>query len=174
MLNSQVEIKNSEVKIVHSDYLPQLISFANYRYQNPDHLAQNEGELTWNAGLSLSIPVFHWGERKLKVIQSKMNLESSKNTLERTKELVVLEMHQSIFNLKEALVKLDFTLEALEQSEENLALETNRLTVEVATTTDLLNAQSQWQKAHVDYISAKVNVKINEAKYYKSIGALNP
>ena len=103
-----------------------------------------------------------------------MNLESSKNTLDRTKELVVLEMHQSIFNLKEALVKLNFTLEALEQSEENLALETNRLSVEVATTTDLLNAQSQWQKAHADYISAKVNVKINEAKYYKSIGALNP
>lgn len=174
ILNKQLEINESEEQIARADFRPELVSFANYTLQNPDHLAKDESELTWTAGVSLSIPVFHWGERKLKITQAKMIQESTIQDLDRIEELITLEIQQSIFRLRESFAKLEFTSEALEQAEENLSLESNRLQEEVATTTDLLNAQSQWQKAHADYIAAKADVKINEAQYYKSIGELNP
>jgi outer membrane protein TolC len=174
ILQKQNEIAQSEKALVISDYRPQLASFANYYYQNPNHLAKAEGELTWNAGISLSIPIYHWGERKLKKAKAEMKIASAGYALDQTKELLTLEVHQAIFKLKESMIKLQFTVEALEQSEENLSLENNRLKEEISTTTDLLNAQMQWQKAKADHISAKANVKISEALYKKSIGALNP
>jgi len=165
MLTKQTEIYELENKIVNADYMPQLVSFANYRYQNPNHLAQDEGEFTWNAGVSLSIPVFHWGERNLKKSKAKMKIVSAQYQLDQTKEMLTLEIHQSIFKLKESMTKLQFTFEALEQAQENLTLESNLLHEQITTSTDLLNAQLQWQKAQADYISAKANVKISEAIY---------
>lgn len=174
LLTRQTELYKAEKAIVDADYMPQLASFANYIYQNPNHLAKDEGEFTWNAGVSLSIPVFHWGERNLQATKAKMQIESSEYSLDQTREMLTLEIHQAIFRLKESMTKLQFTNEAREQAEENLSLESNRLKEEISTTTDLLNAQLQWQKAQADYISAKANVKICEAQYKKSIGELNP
>jgi len=174
ILSRQQAIAQSEKTIVQSDYLPQVASFANYFYQNPDHLAQQEGEFSWTAGVSVTIPVFHWGERKQKKTMSEMAIESAAYNLDQTREMLTLEVHQSIFRVKESITKLDFTEDALEQANENLTLENNRLKEEIATTTDLLNAQMQWQRAQADYISAKANVKICEALYLKAIGELNP
>ncbi len=173
ILTKQAEILEAQKGIVNSDYLPQIASFANYYYQNVNHLAELEGEFTWNAGVSLSIPICHWGERKLKSSKAKIEIENANYNLDQTKEMLTLEINQAIFRLRESMTKLHFTLDALEQSEENLTLENNRLKNEISTTTDLLNAQLQWQKAQADYISAKANVKICEAMYKKSIGELN-
>lgn len=173
ILSKQTEIAQTEKAIVESNYRPQIASFANYYYQNPNHLSQADGERTWNAGISLSIPIYHWGERKLKKMKAEMKIASAEYALDQTKELLTLEVHQAIFKLKESMTKLQFTEVALEQAEENLSLENNRLQEEISTTTDLLSAQMQWQKAKADYISAKANVKISEALYKKSIGELN-
>ncbi len=173
ILTKQTEILEEQKDIVNSDYLPQVASFANYYYQNVNHLAELEGEFSWNAGVSLSIPICHWSERKLKNSMAKIEIENANYNLDQTKEMLTLEIHQAIFRLRESMTKLQFTLDALEQSEENLSLENNRLQNEISTTTDLLNAQLQWQKAQADYISAKANVKICEAMYKKSIGELD-
>lgn len=66
MLNNQLEISKTQKKLVNADYMPQLVSFANYMMQNPNHYAEQEDEFTFNAGVSLNIPVFHWGEKKVK------------------------------------------------------------------------------------------------------------
>ncbi|MGD8782085.1 MAG: TolC family protein [Ignavibacteria bacterium] len=172
ILLQQIEINKTTQKMVRSDYLPQLVSYANYTLQSSNHLSEDEKEFTWNAGLSLSIPIFHWGASSLKIDQAKLKTESIGYTLDRTKELLSLEIKQAIFNLEEAYTKLNFTKDALLQSEENLHLETNRLKQELVTTTDLLNAQVQWQKAYADYIAAKAQVKIQQMLYKKAIGEL--
>ena len=173
ILLQQIEINRTAQKIVRSDYLPQFVSYANYTLQSTNYLGENEHEFTWNAGLSLSIPIFHWGASSLKIDQAELKTEIIAYTLDRTKELLSLEIKQAIFNLEEAYTKLNFTKEALQQSEENINLETNRLKQEIATTTDLLNAQVQWQKAYADYIAAKAEVKIQQMLYKKAIGELH-
>lgn len=172
IMEKQLDIAESQLKVVKSEYKPQLISFANYLYQNPNHFGLDEGEFTWNAGLSFNMPIFHWGERGLKIHEQKMENRKVELLYESTKEFLMLEIQQAIFKLKESLIKIDFTKESLSQAEENLKLERNRLDEGLITTTDILNAQMQWQKSFADYIDAKVNFKISESIYYKSIGEL--
>lgn len=173
MLNSQLSMYKTQKKIVNAAYLPQLVSFANYLSQNPNHYSKQENEFTFNAGVSLSIPIFHWGEKKLKKHIEQRNIEKAEYQLDQSTELLTLEIRQAIFRLQESLVKLDFTKTSLEQADENLKLERNRLTQGISTTRELLNAQLQWQQSHADFINAKTKVKTSEAKYYKSIGELN-
>ena len=172
MLNSQLEMTKAQKKLVTADYLPQLVSFANYVSQNPDHYGKQKNDFTFNAGVSLNIPIFHWGEKKLKKSIEQRNIEKAEYELDQSSELMSLEIRQAIFKLKESLIKLDFTQTSLEQANENLKLERNRLKQGVSTTRELLNAQLQWQQSHADFINAKTNVKTSEAKYYKSIGTL--
>ena len=172
IMEHQLEIANSQLKVIKSEYKPQLVSFVNYKYQNPNHMGVDEGELTWIAGLSFNMPIFHWGERQLKVHEQKMQNRKVELQYESTKEFLMLEIHQAIFKLKESLIKIEMTKESLTQAEENLNLERNRLDEGLITTTDVLNAQMQWQKSFADYIDAKVNFKISESNYYKSIGEL--
>ncbi|MDE5416600.1 TolC family protein [Labilibaculum sp. DW002] len=173
MLNTQLEMSKTQKKLVSADYLPQLVSFANYVSQNPDHYGKQKNDFTFNAGVSLSIPVFHWGEKKLKKHIEQRNIEKAEYELDQSTELMTLEIHQAIFKLKESLIKLDFTETSLEQANENLKLERNRLKQGVSTTRELLNAQLQWQQSHANFINAKTKVKTSIAKYYKSIGQLN-
>jgi outer membrane protein TolC len=172
IMEKQIDIAKSQLKVVKSEYKPQFVSFANYIYQNPNHMGIDDGEFTWNAGLSLSMPIFHWGERQLKIHEQKMENRKVELQYESTKEFLILEIHQAIFKLKESLTKIEITKESLTQAEENLKLERNRLDEGLIATTDLLNAQMQWQKSYADYIDAKVNFKISESNYYKTIGEL--
>lgn len=172
MLNSQLEMSKTQKKMVNADYLPQVVSFANYLSQNPNHYSKQENEFTFNAGISLSIPVFHWEEKKLKKQIEQINIEKAEYQLDQNTELISLEIRQAIFKLKESFIKLNFTKTSLEQADENLKLERNRLKQGVSTTRELLNAQLQWQQSHADFINAKTSVKTSEAKYYKSIGQL--
>ncbi len=173
MIENQVDISMADINIARSDYLPQLVSFANYGFQNPTHLAENEAELTWTAGVSLSMPVFHWGQKGLAVQKKKLESQKAKLSYDKAKEGIILQIQQSAYNLNESMVKISFTKASLDQAEENLKLEMNRLNQGVVTTTDLLDAQVQWQKANADYISAKVNYKINKSNYLKTIGQLD-
>ena len=172
ILNNQEKININSQKMVRSNYLPQLVSFANYTLKSTDNYGEQNDFLTWNAGLALSIPIFHWGESRLKTQQAKLVTETTRNTLDKTKEMITLEVKQAIFKQEEAYTKLKFTKEALQQAEENLSLENNKLKQEVSTATDLLNAQVQMQKAYADFIAAKANVKIQHVLYKKAIGEL--
>ena len=173
MLEGQVGITSVDEKIARADYMPQLVSFANYGFQNPNHKAEDETELTWVAGVSLSVPIFHWGEKSLAMEKKKLVTKKAQLSYDKAKEGIILQIQQSAFNLNESLVKISFTKASLTQADENLKLEMNRLNQGVVTTTDVLDAQVQWQRANSDFISAKVNYKINQSKYLKTIGQLD-
>lgn len=172
IMENQLEIAKSQLKVLESDYKPHLVSFANYMYQNPNHLGIDEGEFTWLTGVSLKVPVFHWGEKKLKRHEQNMENKQIELQYEATREYLTLEIHQAIYKLKESLEKIELTKQSLIQADENLKLERNRLQEGLITTTDVLNAQMQWQKSYSDFIDAKTNFKVSESKYFKTIGEL--
>ena len=95
--------------------------------KTPTILLNKENEFTWNAGLSLEIPVFHWGEKRLKKLTQQMSVDKSEYNLEQAEEGLTLEIQQAIFRLKESMIKLNFTIVSMEQANENLKLENNRL-----------------------------------------------
>ncbi|MFA8435438.1 MAG: TolC family protein [Marinifilaceae bacterium] len=172
MLEDKVELNRTQVKMTNADFMPQLAVGANYYYQNPTHLSEDKGEFTWNVGASLSVPVFHWNERKHKVKQQKYKQDAAQLELEEAKEMVSLEAQQAYFRLNEAMTKIKMTESSLEQAEENLKLTRDQFNEGLVTTTDVLDAQVFWEKAYSEFIDAKIEYKINDSAFQKAIGDL--
>lgn len=173
MLEDNVEINNQKVKMTRADYLPQLAVGANFISKAPNKYFEAKNEFTWNAGIKLSMNLFHWGERSNKMRMSKLKREISKLTLERNKELITLEVQQAYYKVQESTKKVQLAKNSLEQASENLKLSTDSFETGIINTTELLEAQMQWQQAHNDFIDSKIEFKINELSFKKAIGILN-
>ncbi|WP_372750909.1 TolC family protein [Labilibaculum sp.] len=171
MLGKQVEISQEQVKNTQADYLPQFGVGASYSYMSDiEDLIGSTNFLAVEA--SLSVPVFHWQERKHKVASVRSQSRQKEFEMERTQDLIRLEVQQSYFKLQEAYQQIELAKVSMEQANENVDLTKNSYYEGLANTTELLDAQAFWQRAHTELIDSKINYKLREVSFLKSIGEL--
>lgn len=121
---------------------------------------------------SISVPIFDWGKRSGKVKEQTLKIAAQEQQLIDTKELVDLEVQQAYLSLNQSSRKVNLSLLSLQQADENLKLANDRFKAGTITGKDVQEAQVIWQQAYSSLIDAKVEYKINEAGYKKSIGSL--
>lgn len=171
MLGKQVEISQEQVKNTQADYLPQLGIGASYN--NISNIENLVGSMNFFAvQANLSVPVFHWQERKHKVASARFKSKQKELEMDRTRDLISLEVQQSYFKLQEAYQQIELAKISMEQANENVELTQNSFYEGLASTTELLDAQAFWQKAHSELIDSEINYKLREISFLKSIGEL--
>jgi len=173
-LQQGVEIAESGKEIMKSRYLPNVGFMANYTLSNPNPWNGFESEFGGdvNLGVFVNIPIYNWGERKhtLQAVEHKKRASIQK--LEQTRELVSMEVKKSIFNYNESVKKVEMTRSSLEQAKENLQMTRNNFAEGMATTADVLEAQSMWQESYADYIEAATEYRIEQTRLLKASGQL--
>jgi outer membrane protein TolC len=171
MLGKQVEIDRQEEKSTLADYLPQLGVGASYGYTSKvESLMDSRQNLSVQA--SLKVPIFHWNERKHRMAAKKYQTKQRELQLDRTKDLVSLEVQQAYFNLQEAYQQKELADISMSQAEENVSITKNSFYEGLANTTEMLDAQAFWQQAYTELIDAKINFKLKESGFQKAIGEL--
>lgn len=171
MLDKQVDLSKEQIKVTRADYLPQLGVGASYSYTSKIENLMRSSKMFAVQG-NLSIPVFHWQERKHKVAVDKFRSKQRELELDRTKDLISLEVQQTYFNLQEAFQQIELAKISMSQAKENVELTENSFFEGLANTTELLDAQAFWQSAYSELIDAKINYKLKEVSFQKSIGEL--
>lgn len=186
LLQKQIAISEEQVKLVRADYLPTLAFSAGYMYYgnlkmkgfaddgtgNMMPYSQNYKDGSFSMMLSLSIPIWNWGEGHKKVKKQKLAVENARLDLEKNNRLMSIELRNAFNNLhsSESLIA---TAEAGERdAAEALRVMTDRYEVDMCTLTDLLEAQSQWHSARSNVIEAKTQYKIYETDYLHAAGLL--
>ncbi|NPA36243.1 MAG: TolC family protein [Chlorobi bacterium] len=173
MLEKNIELKEKEIKLVRSDYLPQVGVGASYSYiEGPQLNDVRTSDDAFSAMATVKIPIFGWGEGRNKVNSAKADYEISKLKMEDARELMELELAKARFNLKDAQSRVKMTQLSLKQAEENMRVSKNMYELGEETLTDYLEAQVQWQKAKSELIEAKAELKLSETEYLKAIGKL--
>ena len=122
--------------------------------------------------LAVQIPLLHWGDGFRKVKKARFDLENSQLDLEKNTKLLSLQVQQAIRNVQDGYMMIETASLALRQAEENLRVTRNRYNESMATLTDLLDAQSQWQQSYSNYIEAQSQYKIYETEYLRATGTL--
>lgn len=171
MLEKNVEISRQEKNITKADYLPQIDVTGSYSYISEMIDMIDSQKILMLQG-TISMPVFHWRERKHKVSMAKFRLRQKELELDRKKDLVSLEVQQAYFNLQEAYQQIELAKTSMSQANENVNLTKNSFYEGLTNTTELLDAQTFWQQAHSELIDAKINYKLREVSFKKSIGDL--
>lgn len=173
ILEKQVELKEKQVALTRSDFLPQLGVSATYGYGDGIQLnGESDGVATFAAVASLKVPIYNWGEGRNKIKAMKAEEEMAKMKKEETTQLMELEVARARYNVEDAVARVQLTRKSLSQAEENLLVSKNRFEVGMETITNYMEAQAQWQKAWSDWIDARAELHLSETYYLKSTGRL--
>lgn len=174
ILSRQVAYKQTETRLVRSDYLPNLGVSAAYLYT--DGLKLNGEKLlsggSFSALFSLKVPLFHWGEGINKVRAARAAGKIAELQREDACEKMELEAMQALNAWDEAMLEVELTRKSLTQAEENLRVSRDHYEAGLETLTDYLEAQAVWQKARTDWISARADSRFSETYYLKAVGRL--
>lgn len=186
MLKKNVDVKKLDVKMALSDYLPTIgmqigwNAFGNLKMTNytplPDGtmypFTQAIDYRGFVGAISVSIPVFHWGEGIKKVKKAKVEVENASLDLEKTRKLMELQAHQTYSNYVDGYDLIATAGKALTEAEKNLTAVSEQYQAGLMTLTDLLEAQAQWHTSYSNLIEAKTQYRINEIDYLRSVGRL--
>lgn len=186
LAQKNIEAKKFDVKMVLADYLPTIgmqigwNAFGNLKMksmvQMPDGNYYPYTTTTNYNGfvgaVSLSVPIFHWGEGYKKVKKAKMEVENAELALEKNRKLMELQARQAFSNYTIGADLIKSAEKAFEEAQQNLDLMKSQYEQGLMTLTDLLEAQSQWQSSYSNVIEAKTQFKINRVEYLRSVGLL--
>lgn len=174
-LEHNISMADANVKMMLSRFLPNIGVTANYAIANPTPWDGMQSEFggDWNVGVVCNIPLFHGGERHHTMNIAKHEKRIAELRKEEAMEMITLQVQQSIFNYNESQKKVEMTHLALSQADENLRVTRDNFSEGILKTTDILEAQALWQKAHSEFIDARNESRLQEINLQKVIGSLN-
>ena len=150
MLEKQVEFNKQQVKSSRADMLPTIGLMGGYTYfgniKMKGAISQEFKDGIGLAMLSVNIPM---------------------NT-----DLISVEIRQAIQNLNDGFTMVAVAKTAMDEADENLRVTRARYATSMATVSDMLDAQSQWQQSYSNLIEAQTQYKIYETAYLKATGRL--
>lgn len=165
-------IYDKKAKVVRADMLPQVALTANYIVSNPNlyNGFQKEFGGMFNAGVMVSVPLFHGCEslNKYKKAQAEARLYQSQ--LADAREKIGLQVARQRKLLTEALQKLEMSESNLSQAEENMRSATVGFEAGVIPANTVLAAQTAWLQAHSEYIDAGVELQMAASDLDKAEG----
>lgn len=173
-LELATNIYQQKIHIARADYLPSVALIGGYMATNPSVFNSFEKKFKgmWNVGVTVSLPIWHWGEGIYKVKAAKSEARIARYQLEDAKEKIELQVNQSAFKVNEAAKKLVMAEKNLEKANENLRYATLGFEEGVIPASNVLEAHTAWLSAQSEKIDAQIDVKLTEIYLKKATGEL--
>ena len=165
-------IYDQKVKIARADMMPKVALTANYLVSNPSAFNgfQNQFGGMFNAGVMVSVPLFHGTEALQKTLKAKTEAQMYRTKYDDACALINLQVEQLSKQENEALERMRMAESNLESAEENLRVAMVGYEEGVVDTIVTLQAQTAWMQAHSEYIDAGVELQMNHSNLRKAQG----
>lgn len=156
LLEVQEEITEKQIEMQKANYLPTLTGYYNFTKKilkpafdmSPAHMV----------GLQMSIPVFSSGERRSKVRQAKIDLETTKNNKALVEEQLDIQYRQLMFNLNSAIESYQTQQNNINVSREVYQNLKRKFEQGMISSMELTTADSNYLQAESDYLMAIMQV----------------
>lgn len=154
--------------------LPHVMLTGGYMISNPNVFNGFQKKFTgvWNVGVMVHVPVWNWFDGAYKVRAAKAASNIAQMNLDDTREKIHLQITQSQFKVKEAQKKLNMAMKNIASADENLRCANLGFKEGVMEVTDVMAAQTAWQKAQNQKIDAEIDVKLTQVGLNKALGIL--
>lgn len=175
--DANVAIAKKQVKLAKRNYYPTIsVSYNNYQIGDDWDLNGGEGVSDpsgWNVTAVASWELFSGGADYYGVRQRISELKQAKHQKASLVDAIHLEVKQAFLRTKDAESAIITSEKAIEQAEENYRINQERYKEQVATSTDVLDAQTLLTRAMTNYYSALYDFKIAKAALYRAMGVEN-
>jgi outer membrane protein TolC len=165
------------VRLAQSDYFPTLSVVGNYtRFgDNPSVNGSDYKDMeSWYLMAVASWNFWEWGKTKFRVDASKAKENQVMEALKELNDKITLEIKSANLILQETESQIVVWLKVIEQAEENFRISEERYKERVATSTEVLEAQTLLTKAKSEYANALGDYNINYARLQRAMGTIWP
>ena len=125
---------------------------------------------SWKVAAGVTYNFYDGGATKAKVNQAKQDLLVARETEQKTREAVQLEVKQAYLNIRSAAQKVEETQTVVDQARENYRIQNIRYQAGVGINLDVLDAQLSLNEAQVNHIQALYDYKVGIAKLEQVMG----
>lgn len=173
-LDIAAQVKDQQVKVARSEYMPNLALTGGYLVSNPNAFNGFEKKFggTWNVGVVLKVPIVTWGDRIYKVKQAKVEAQIAHTQAEEVREKISLQVNQNQQKMQEAQRRLATAIRSQEQADENLRMANLGMKEGVIPVSNVLQAQTAWLAAHSTLVDAEIDVRLADLYLLRSLGTL--
>ena len=169
----RVEGSKEGITAAKSSLFPSVYLSGNYYYSNPNprfQPAKDEFNYNWDVGVTLSWDVWNWGLTSSQVSQAEQTKIQLETNYDQLKENIRMEVHSNYLNLLKTEEKVKVNKIALEQALENYRITAEKYNLQLASSTDLIDAETLKLQAETNLKAAEVDYQISKVRLEKSLG----
>lgn len=169
------KITHEQSKVALSSMLPNLAVVGAYSFSNPNMFNGFEKRFNgaFSIGAVLKIPLWHWGGNYNKYRAAKTQTTIMDLQIEDAKELINLQVSQAAFKTNEAMKTYIATRSNIASADENLRSAQLAFKEGVATSDNVMEAQTAWLKAHSENVDAEIDVNLCRVYLSKVLGTMD-
>jgi len=171
--DSRVKASEAGVTLAKSSWYPQVSVVGNYYYSRPNQRIQpskDQFDATWDVGVNLSLNVWDWLTTKHQTDQAEAQLSQAVDAIGMIKDGITLEVTQNYLSFSQAKRKIEIADLSVKQATENLKVTNDKFKNGLATTTELVDAETALIGSKTNNTTAVVDYELSKAKLEKSIG----
>ena len=172
-LQYRVEASAKNVTASQSTWFPSLYLISDYYYSKPNQRylpAVDEFKNTWDVGVQLSWSLWNWGYTSSQTTIAEQNKIQAETSLSQLKDAVEIEVYQNYLTFKRSYDKVNVSKLGVEQAEENYRMIKDKYNSQVASSTDLIDAETALLAAKTNYVNSLVDYEIAKVRLDKSVG----
>jgi outer membrane protein TolC len=169
------KVYDEKAKVARSEMLPTVAAMGSVFTTNPNvyNGYKNRFGFNYAVGAVVKIPLWHWGGLSNKYKAALVDAKIKQLEIEEAKEKIELQVTQANFKYQEAYKNYEMTKANLAQADENLRVAQVGVREGMATSDDVLKAQTAWLQAHSEKIDAEIDVMMCDVYLSKVTGNLN-
>ncbi|WP_281616028.1 TolC family protein [Flammeovirga sp. SubArs3] len=162
----------SDINITKGLYRPQLSAVGTGSFSSPGYNFQPGAVPNVQAGLMLSIPIYHAGKKQQMVTAAKLKRSNQELQLQRTREIHDLEIAQKRVAWENSIKETEIAQTSVAKARENAATLEERFDEGLIDILEVIDAQLYLEQAVIEYIQSKLKTKIQYTYYLRAIGHL--
>ncbi|MBI2212693.1 MAG: TolC family protein [Acidobacteria bacterium] len=172
-LSARVDAADAYARAARASRLPQASLSAAYDYASPNQKIlplTDSWEDTWSVGVGVSWTLFDGGRTAASEAKARAEAESLRRLADDARQRVRLEVTGRALELDAAIAAVAVSKRGLEAAAENERVSRDRYREGVASSSDLLDAETQTLRAGLDLVAAQSSLRTAEAQLARALG----
>lgn len=166
LLHESVKAEKLKYKLAVGKNLPSVAIGGGYAFS---HLLDTS-DPRWIGFATVSVPLSGWWGGSHDMKRQKSQVINAENDLSDKSELLVIRMRNAWNDLTDAYQQMGIAIESIDQSTENLRLQTDYYRAGTCTMSDLLEAQTLYQRSRDQYVESYAQYEVKKREYLQATG----
>ncbi|MEY3412419.1 MAG: hypothetical protein RIQ70_1107 [Bacteroidota bacterium] len=176
VLQSQKRLAELDLKSNKTGYLPSIVAFGNFGYNNGSIHLGDLYSTSWhkysNVGLSLKMPVFDGFSKYYKSQQARLTIEKTNYAISTAERNIDLQVKQAEINLKNSTQSLNNQQNNVKLAEEVVKASEYKYNQGIGSNLEVVTAESALKEAQINYYNALYDVLVYKVDMDFALGNL--